>query len=171
MRQAAFEFPPNGGFGAVRPPRRSIEREDHVAEHDRPWGHRRLARREAEHIGGLVLLAPAAIQSANCAVPHHQDRKLAFPHRQAAEKSPSSLSQRRSGRCRAPVQHPNCNEIRRATSTSRSKHRRRMLASLQACLPTFGSPYWTPLTLLTGLSPSPGRALPGEALGYSGRAW
>lgn len=172
MRQVALELTPNGRCRAARPPRRSVEGEDHVAQDGRPSRKRRpIARREAEHIGGLVLPAPAAIEPANCAVAHHQNRKLAFPQRQAAEKSPSSSSQRRPGRSRPRVQHPNSDAVRRAPSRSNSKHCRRLLASPQACRPTFASPTLPPLTMLTGLDTSPGRALPAEALGYSGRAW
>jgi len=169
MRQVALELAPNGRCRAARPPIRGVEGEDHIAKDGRPSGRRRrLACWEAEHIGGLVLLAPAAIEPANCAVPHHQNRKLAFPQREATKKSPSSSSQRPPGGSRARVQHPNRDAVRRAPSTSSSKH---LLASRQACRPTFASPSLPPLTMLTGLDPSPGRALPAEALGYSGRAW
>ena len=172
MRQVALELAPNGRCRAARPPSRSVEGEDHIAEDGRPSGRRRrLACREAEHIGGLVLLAPAAIEPANCAIPHHQNRKLAFPQRQAAKKSTSSSSQRRRDRSRARVKHPNSDAVRRAPSKSRSKHCRRLLASPQPCRPTFASPTLPPLTMVTGLDTSPGRALPAEAPGYSGRAW
>jgi hypothetical protein len=88
VRQVAVQLRRERASGGARRAGGGVDRHHHVAEE-------RAARRgrEREHVGGVILVPPRAVEPADGGVAHHQDRQLGVAPPERGEEAAGALAQ------------------------------------------------------------------------------